>query len=199
MFGAHHSLHRSWRDAKFFYGAFTAMVVVAAGIVIIPGAPLGLITTGVQALAGVLLPSATVFLLLLCNDKQVLGPWVNRPWLNVLATVIVSILLMMSLVLMATTLFSFINVNELAVILAGVLVVIFAVGGFLYARSLQRKPPDPVTPMAKRATWRMPALNLLERPKWSRGRLLAMYLLRGYLVVAVVMLLVKAIELGLHK
>ena len=33
VFGAHHSLHRSWREAKFFYGAFTAMVVLAAGIV----------------------------------------------------------------------------------------------------------------------------------------------------------------------
>ena len=85
VFGARHSLHRSWRDAKFFYGAFTAMVVLAAGIVLIPGAPLGLITTGVQALAGVLLPSATVFLLLFCNDRAVLGPWVNRPWLNVVA------------------------------------------------------------------------------------------------------------------
>ena len=93
VFGARHSLHRSWRGAKFFYGTFTAMVVCAAGIVIIPGAPLGVITTGVQALAGVLLPSATVFLLLLCNDKDVLGPWVNRPWLNVVAGVIVSILL----------------------------------------------------------------------------------------------------------
>ncbi len=199
MFGARHSLHRSWKDAKFFYGAFTAMVVLAAGIVIIPGAPLGLITTSVQALAGVLLPSATVFLLMLCNDKEVLGPWVNRPWLNVLATAIVSILLVMSLVLMATTLFSQINVNVLAEVLGGVLIVAFAVGGALYARSLRRKPPEPVTPMAKRATWRMPALNLLQRPTWSRGRLWAMYLLRGYLVVAVVMLLVKAIELGVHK
>ncbi len=196
VFGAHHSLHRSWRDAKFFYGAFTAMVVLAAIIVIIPGAPLGVITTGVQALAGVLLPSATIFLLMLCNDKEVLGPWVNRPWLNVVATGIVSILLMMSLVLMATTLFSSINVNELAVVLGGVLVVAFAVGGAIYARSLRRQPPKPVTPMAKRATWRMPALNLLQRPTWSRSRLLAMYLLRGYLVIAVLLLLVKAIELG---
>jgi hypothetical protein len=79
-----------------------------------------------------------------------------------------------------------------------VLVATFAVGGFLYARSLRRKPPEPVTPMAKRATWRMPALNLLQRPTWSRGRLVGMYLLRGYLVVAVLMLLVKAIELGVH-
>ena len=74
----------------------------------------------------------------------------------------------------------------------------WAIGGVVYARSLRRKPPAPVTPMAKRATWRMPALNLLQRPTWSRGRLLAMYLLRGYLVVAVLMLLVKAVELGVH-
>jgi len=198
VFGAHHSLHRSWRDAKFFYGAFSGMVALAAGLVIIPGAPLGVITTSVQALAGVLLPSATVFLLLLCNDGEVLGPWVNRPWLNVLATAIVSILLLMSLVLMVTTLFSHIDVNKVVVVLGAVLVVSWAVGGVVYARSLRRLPPAPVTPMAKRATWRMPALNLLQRPTWSRSRLLTMYLLRGYLVVAVLMLLVKAVELGVH-
>jgi len=198
VFGAHHSLHRSWRDAKFFYGAFSGMVVLAAGLIIIPGAPLGVITTSVQALAGVLLPSATVFLLLLCNDNEVLGPWVNRPWLNVLATAIVSILLLMSLVLMVTTLFSHIDVNRVVVVFGAVLVASWAVGGVAYAHSLRRKPPAPVTPMAKRATWRMPALNLLQRPTWSRGRLLAMYLLRGYLVVAVLMLLVKAVELGVH-
>jgi hypothetical protein len=48
-------------------------------------------------------------------------------------------------------------------------------------------------------TWRIPALNLLNRPQWSRGRLAGMYLLRGYLVVAVILLLVKAVELGTHK
>jgi len=46
----------------------------SAGLVLVPNAPLGLITTAVQALAGILLPSATVFLLLLCNDPAVLGP-----------------------------------------------------------------------------------------------------------------------------
>jgi hypothetical protein len=45
----------------------------------------------------------------------------------------------------------------------------------------------------------MPALGLLDLPKWSRGRLTGMYLLRGYLVVAVALLLVKAIQLGVHK
>ena len=77
VFGIRHSLHRGFSEAKQFYLSYTAMVVVAAAIVLIPGAPLGLITTSVQALAGLLLPCASVFLLLLCNDPEVLGPWVN--------------------------------------------------------------------------------------------------------------------------
>jgi hypothetical protein len=65
-----HSLHRKPSDAKGFYAVYCGLIVVAAGLVLTPGAPLGLLTNAVQALAGVLLPSATVFLLLLCNDKR---------------------------------------------------------------------------------------------------------------------------------
>jgi NRAMP (natural resistance-associated macrophage protein)-like metal ion transporter len=198
VFGAYQSLHRSFREAKFFYGVFSAMVVLAAGIVIIPGAPLGVITTGVQALAGVLLPSATVFLLLLCNDKDVLGPWVNRPWLNVVAGVIISVLLMMSFVLMITTLFPSINVNDVALVLGGILLVVYAIGGIVVLRNRSARPLVAVVSAEQRANWRMPPLNLLSRPKWSRGRLFGMWALRSYLIVAVVLLLVKAIQLGLH-
>ncbi len=198
VFGARHSLHRSWREAKFFYGAFTSMVVLAAGIVIIPGAPLGVITTGVQALAGVLLPSATVFLLLLCNDKDVLGPWVNRRWLNAVAGVIVSILLMMSFVLMITTLFTTVNVNDLAFVLGGILLVVYLIGGVAMLRNRHARPPRVVVSPEEKSNWRMPPLNLLNRPTWSRGRVMGMYALRAYLVVAVVLLLVKAIELGVN-
>ena len=199
VFGAHHSLHRGWRDAKFFYGAFTAMVVVAAGIVLIPGAPLGLITTGVQALAGVLLPSATVFLLLLCNDKQVLGPWVNRLWLNIVASVIVSILLAMSLVLMVTTLFTTVDVTVLAGVLGAVL------GGVLRGsgRAAGQEPVPPGS-RCRSSRWSAgppggcPSSACCERPTWSRTRLIGMWGLRIYLVVAVLLLFVKAIELGIH-
>jgi NRAMP (natural resistance-associated macrophage protein)-like metal ion transporter len=199
VFGARHSLHRGWRDAKLFYGTFSGMVVLAAGLILIPGAPLGLITTGVQAFAGVLLPSATVFLLLLCNDKEVLGPWVNKSWLNVVATVIVSVLLALSLVLMATTMFSSINVKALTLMLAAALLVGYAVAGVFFVRGRRRRPQAEPVSRQRRDTWRMPPLSLLGRPKWSRGRLTGMYLLRCYLVVAVLLLLVKAIELGVHK
>jgi NRAMP (natural resistance-associated macrophage protein)-like metal ion transporter len=198
VFGVRHSLHRHWREAQFFYTSFAGMVALAAAIVIIPGAPLGLITTGVQALAGILLPSATVFLLLLCNDTEVLGPWVNRLWLNIVAGIIISILLMMSLVLMATTLFSSINVNDVALSLGAVLLVGYAVAGVILVRTRHTRARPDAMSKERRANWRMPPLNLLKRPKWSKGRLVGMYLLRGYLVVAVVLLLVKAIELGVN-
>ena len=105
VFNIKHSLHRKFGDAKAFYATYSTVVVLAAGIVLVPGAPLGLLTTAVQALAGILLPSASVFLLLLCNDPQVLGPWANRRWLNVVAGIIIGLLLTLSGTLVVTTLF----------------------------------------------------------------------------------------------
>jgi Mn2+/Fe2+ NRAMP family transporter len=69
-----HSLHRKPTEARAFYAVYCGLIALAAALVLTPGTPLGLLTNAVQTLAGVLLPSATVFLLLLCNDKAVLGP-----------------------------------------------------------------------------------------------------------------------------
>jgi Mn2+/Fe2+ NRAMP family transporter len=197
VFGAKHSLNRGPLDAKLFYASFTAMVLAAAGVVLIPGAPLGLITTSVQALAGVLLPSATVFLLLLCNDREVLGPWCNASWLNAIASVIIGVLVELSLILMANTLFPTIDVTDLFIYLTAALVAALF-GAALY--TLYNRPRGNVQ-LAKvsderRTTWTMPPLALLERPTWSPGRKAGMLLLRGYLVVAVVLLVVKTVQLG---
>ncbi len=195
VFGLHHSLHRPWHEAKKFYASFATLVAVAASIVLIPQAPLGLITTAVQALAGVLLPSATVFLLLLCNDRDVLGPWVNPPWLNAVASIIVAILLMLSGILVVSTVFPSVDVGRLVVILsillAGGLLVI---GGVLLRG--RHATERVVLPRQNRNTWRMPPLALLARPPWSRGRIVGMWALRGYLAVAVVLLVVRAIQIA---
>jgi NRAMP (natural resistance-associated macrophage protein)-like metal ion transporter len=202
VFGASHSLHRGIRDAKLFYGTFAAMVAAAAGIVLVPGAPLGLITTSVQALAGVLLPSATVFLLLLCNDRAVLGPWINAPWLNAVAALIVGVLVELSLVLVATTAFPHVDATKLFLYLSVALVAsLAATGGYILLRrssSEEGADGEETRRLSKerRQTWTMPPLALLERPKWSPGRRAAMLLLRGYLVVAVALLIVKTVQLG---
>jgi Mn2+/Fe2+ NRAMP family transporter len=197
VFGARHSLNRGLRDAKVFYASFTLMVVCAAAIVLIPGAPLGLITTSVQALAGVLLPSATVFLLLLCNDREVLGPWSNPPWLNAIASVIIAVLVELSLILMASTLFPHINVTHLFEYLSlGVLVgLIVAAGYTLRLRRSRAWMHGEETP-GDRYAWTMPPLALLERPVWSPGRKTGMLVLRGYLLVAMALLIVKTVQLA---
>jgi hypothetical protein len=89
-------------------------------------------------------------------------------------------------------------VPDLSLALAGLLVVGYAAGAMVVVRNRRRRPPPAAVSPERRATWRMPPLNLLERPSWSRGRMAGMYALRGYLVVAVVMLGVKAVQLGLH-
>jgi len=209
VFRRPHSLHHGVGEAKLFHGSYAAMVMLAAGIVLIPGAPLGTITTAVQALAGVLLPSATVFLLLLCNDKAVLGPWTNPGWLNALASAIVGVLVVLSAILTATTLFPHIDVAETTEVLFAALAL--ALGGaaayVAYGRRSApvaldlpagaRPPSDPDRRPAVREHWTMAPLELLERPVWSRTRTIGMYTLRGYLVVAVLMLIVKAVEIGL--
>jgi Mn2+/Fe2+ NRAMP family transporter len=200
VFGLKHSLHRGFADAKQFYVSYTAMVVLAAAIVLIPGAPLGLITTAVQALAGLLLPSASVFLLLLCNDRQVLGPWINRPWLNWVAGLIVGTLLLLSGILMATTLFPDINVVAVASYLALTVVILAAAAGpaLRWMGRRQPAPPAPKLPArgVDRKTWRMPPLTLLEPVTWSPGTRLGMIALRTYLIAGALLLVVKAIQLS---
>ncbi|HVD04056.1 MAG TPA: NRAMP family divalent metal transporter, partial [Candidatus Dormibacteraeota bacterium] len=195
-FGLKHSLHRSVRDAKGFYLSFAAMIAVAAGIVLIPGAPLGLMTTGVQVLAGVLLPSAIVFLLLLCNDAEVLGPWVNSARQNVAATIIVSVLVLLSLILTVTTVFPQLPLGPFTLT-----VTVLGGAGLLWmgVMARRRRGRDHERERAvtgDRQVWRMPPLSSLKPPVWSRGQRIGMLALRGYLVLAVVLLAVKIAQLA---
>jgi Mn2+/Fe2+ NRAMP family transporter len=201
VFGIKHSLHRKFQDAKTFYASYAAMIAVSAGIVLIPGAPLGLLTTAVQALAGILLPSASVFLLLLCNDREVLGPWTNPRWLNLVAGVIVAVLVVLSATLVITTLFSSLNAGLTALWIAIVMAVCGVAFGVYLRLTRSRRPPQPPHPKtemtaAERTQWRMPPLALLKPVQWSSGTKLGMLLLRGYLVISVLLLIVKAVRLG---
>jgi Mn2+/Fe2+ NRAMP family transporter len=118
VLGLKHSLHRGIKHAKGFYVMYAALIGGAAAIVLIPGSPLGLFTEGVQVLAGVLLPSATVFLLLLCNDKAVLGPWVNSRATNAIAGAVIALLITLSLILIASVIFPHITARQIIMIMA---------------------------------------------------------------------------------
>ena len=100
--GWSHSLHKKPKEAPGFYIVYALAVFAAAGVVLIPRAPLQLIIIGVQVLAGLMLPSAIVFLQLLLNDRELLGEtWANKPWNNWVNWTIVAVLFILSLILAA--------------------------------------------------------------------------------------------------
>jgi len=194
-----HSLHRKPTEAKVFYALYFGLIIVAAGLVLTPGTPLGLLTNLVQTLAGVLLPSATVFLLLLCNDKAVLGPWVNTRWVNIFTAAVIAVLVMLSVVLTASVLFPSISEWQILGLLGGgsALGVVMAIGVKAYeARNgLAAKDEQPLDP-GLRDTWRMPALNQLAPARMTLLNKVWMLVLRGYLVIAAGLLLVKLFQLA---
>jgi Mn2+/Fe2+ NRAMP family transporter len=97
-----HSLQLPLRDARGFYSIYFVCVALAAAIVLIPRAPLQLIILSVQVLAGVMLPSAIIFLQLLLNDRVLLGDeFANKTWNNWINWSIIVVLFALSLVLAA--------------------------------------------------------------------------------------------------
>ncbi len=195
LFGVNSSLNSAVRDAKGFYGSYVARVAVAGGIVLLPHLPLGVINLGVQVLAGVLLPSALGFLVLLCNDRELLGPWTNSPWLNVVSTLIVAVLLQLSLVLTVGTIWPSVDVTTLS-LLTGLPVLGATVAvGVVQRRRAGRWRADPVE-LARRADWVTPPEVLGRSLPRSRGRSLVLGTMRAYLVVAVVLMVVSLAKLG---
>ena len=208
MTGAKHSLHRSLREAPGFYGLYALFLATAGGVVLIPHAPLGLITEGVQALAGIILPAAAIILLMLCNDREILGPWVNRPWLNAIAGVIIGVLILLSFTLTLTTLLPGLTGDQVLAFLGGGVAI--GLGGTVawgVARLIRGIAAQPAAAMAvptagltvtkaERAAWRMPSLALLRRPAWSPARWVTMVGLRCYVVCAVALVIVKIVQLA---
>lgn len=189
-----HSLHRSPREALGFYGVFAGLLVVAAVLVLVPGTPLGLLTNAVQTLAGILLPSATVFLLLLCNDKEVLGPWRNGPWLNLFTGAVIAVLVMLSVILTASVLFPDLGARMMMAILGGGTTATLVI--WLAVTVLKRGVRPPID-RAGRAQWRMPPLDLLAPARLGAAERLWMGVLRLYLLVAGGLVLVRIVHLAL--
>ena len=195
VFSLRHSLHRKVKDAKGFYAVYCALIALAAGLVLTPNAPLGLLTNAVQTLAGVLLPSATVFLLLLCNDRQVVGPWANSRAVNLFTGAVIVVLLLLSVILTASVLFP--DQTSETVILAilgggGALALVAA----LASGVLKRPAESEDAKVWNREMWRMPKLSELGPAKLSRASKIWMIALRAYLVLAGGLVLVRIVMLA---
>jgi len=88
--GVAHSFNASPRQAVLFHGANVATALLAAGVILIPGAPLLAIALKANVLATVLLPVALIFMLMLANDRELMGEWTNRRSTNALGVIVIA-------------------------------------------------------------------------------------------------------------
>ena len=75
-------VNKRMREAPIFYFLYTALIVVGAGVILVPGFPLVRMILLSQVLNGVLLPLVLVFMILLINKKELMGEWTNSGWVN---------------------------------------------------------------------------------------------------------------------
>jgi len=96
VFGWAHSLNHKVKEAPWFYACYIFALLSAGAVVLIPNAPLVLITLFVQVIAVTLLPAALVFLILLLNNEEIMGQYKNTLAQNIVASVIVILLIILS-------------------------------------------------------------------------------------------------------
>lgn len=105
VFGWAHSLNNKIREAPWFYANYFFTLITAGLVVLIPNAPLVLITLFVQVVAVTLLPAALVFLILLLNNKKTMGEYTNSLWQNIVTCTIVVLIVILSTLYGVSTLF----------------------------------------------------------------------------------------------
>jgi Mn2+/Fe2+ NRAMP family transporter len=101
-FGFETGIDKSWDEAKEFYILYTGILVVSAIIILIPNAPLIDISIWSQVLNGILLPIVLVSMILLINNKKIMGNYINKPFQNIIGWGAVGILVLLSLILLIT-------------------------------------------------------------------------------------------------
>ncbi len=96
VFGWAHSLNYKVKEASWFYAFYFIGLITAGIVVLIPGAPLVLITLFVQVIAVTLLPAALVFLVLLLNNEEIMGKYKNTLLQNIITSIIVIAIIILS-------------------------------------------------------------------------------------------------------
>jgi Mn2+/Fe2+ NRAMP family transporter len=98
--GLESGVDKSFKEAPFFYWFYTSLIVLGAGVVLIPNFPLVRIVILSQVLNGVLLPVIMIFMLKLINKHELMGEYTNSRWFNGVAWTTAAIVIVLSLVMM---------------------------------------------------------------------------------------------------
>jgi len=110
-FGWESGVSRKFGEAPVFMGLYTALIVIGALVVLVPGMPLtGLIILS-QNLNGILLPIILVFMLRLANNPRIMGSHTNPRWLNVLGWGLTGLVTLLTLVLFGSALAGLVGIG----------------------------------------------------------------------------------------
>lgn len=105
-FGFESGVNRSFKEAPIFHGIFTASIVIGAAVALIPNLPLLTIMVLAQDVNGILLPLILIFVMVIVNDKGIMGKYANSRRHNVVAGLTTAALIVLSLLLVVTSFFS---------------------------------------------------------------------------------------------
>jgi Mn2+/Fe2+ NRAMP family transporter len=105
-FGFEAGIDKKWEEAPEFYFLYTGILILAAAIILIPNAPLIKISIWSQVINGILLPVVLICMILLINNKKIMGKHVNKPFTNIIGWTTIVILVSLSIMLLIMPMFS---------------------------------------------------------------------------------------------
>jgi len=108
-FGFEAGIDKKWDEAKEFYVLYTSILIIGAAIILIPNAPLIAISLWTQVINGMLLPVVLVCMILLVNNKKIMGEYVNKPINNIIGWGAIAVLVVLSLALLLMPIFTSAN------------------------------------------------------------------------------------------
>ena len=104
-FGFEAGIDKKWKEAPQFYWLYTAIIAIGAGIIMIPNVPLVKISLLSQEINGILLPVVLICMMLIINNKDVMGEYVNKRFGNIIGWTTIAVLISLSVILFVSSIF----------------------------------------------------------------------------------------------
>jgi Mn2+/Fe2+ NRAMP family transporter len=98
--GFESGLDKRFHEAPVFYWLYTLLIVLGAGVLLIPRLPLVYISVLSQVVNGVVLPFVLIFMLMLTNDRELMGEYINPRWYNVVAWLTVAVMIVLTVAML---------------------------------------------------------------------------------------------------
>jgi NRAMP (natural resistance-associated macrophage protein)-like metal ion transporter len=102
--GFERGVSKTYKEAPAFFGLYTALIVIGAGLVLWPDLSLYQVMITSQVINGVLLPPILIFMVLIASNKAIMGNYVNSSWYNLVSWAFTVVLVLLTLLLVVTTL-----------------------------------------------------------------------------------------------